>query len=181
MPRNVEIKAQVPDWDRLITQVEILADSGPEVLNQTDTFYRVPSGRLKLRRFAHGDAELIFYRRGTQTGAKLSEYQRVLLHDPDGMNRWLTELLGQRGVVRKIRHVYHIGQTRVHLDQVEGLGADGQSPGHFLELEVVLREEQAQGEGEAIASHILRQLEIPPSMLMMGSYIDLQRTIEPGG
>jgi len=37
--------------------------------------------------------------------------------------------LGIKGVVRKRRVVYMIGQTRVHLDQVEGLG-------YFMELEV---------------------------------------------
>jgi len=37
--------------------------------------------------------------------------------------------LGIKGVVRKQRMLYMIGQTRVHLDQVEGLGS-------FMELEV---------------------------------------------
>jgi len=172
MPRNVEIKAKVSGWERLVANVEVLADSGPEILDQTDTFYQVASGRLKLRQFANGDAELIFYRRPTQTGPKLSEYQRVPVEDAEGIGCWLTELLGQRGVVRKIRHVYHLGQTRVHLDQVEGLGHDG-TAGHFMELEVVLREDQSPAEGEAIASDLLRRLEIPPTMLVEGAYIDL--------
>ena len=37
--------------------------------------------------------------------------------------------IGIKGVVRKRRMLYMIGQTRVHLDQVEGLG-------DFMELEV---------------------------------------------
>jgi len=37
--------------------------------------------------------------------------------------------LGIKGVLRKRRTLYMIGQTRVHLDQVEGLG-------DFMELEV---------------------------------------------
>jgi len=41
----------------------------------------------------------------------------------------LGQALGIKGVVRKRRMVYMIGQTRVHLDQVEGLG-------EFMELEV---------------------------------------------
>ena len=37
--------------------------------------------------------------------------------------------IGIKGVVRKRRMLYMIGQTQVHLDQVEGLG-------DFMELEV---------------------------------------------
>ena len=42
----------------------------------------------------------------------------------------LGQALGVKGVVRKRRMLYMIGQTRVHMDQVEGLG-------DFMELEVL--------------------------------------------
>ena len=48
------------------------------------------------------------------------------------MKTILEQILPVTGSVRKRRLVYHVGQTRVHLDRVEGLG-------DFLELEVVLR------------------------------------------
>jgi adenylate cyclase class IV len=54
----------------------------------------------------------------------------------------------------------------VHLDQVEGLG-------HFMELEVVLRPDQREDDGPAIAQALMRQLGIPPSALLAGAYIDL--------
>ena len=38
--------------------------------------------------------------------------------------------LGVKGVVKKHRMLYMVGQTRVHVDQVEGLG-------DFMELEVI--------------------------------------------
>jgi len=41
----------------------------------------------------------------------------------------LGQAIGIKGVVRKRRMLYMIGQTRVHVDQVEGLG-------DFMELEV---------------------------------------------
>ena len=41
----------------------------------------------------------------------------------------LKKALGIKGVVKKNRTLYMVGQTRVHVDQVEGLG-------DFMELEV---------------------------------------------
>lgn len=41
----------------------------------------------------------------------------------------LSDALGVKGQVRKDRRLFLIGQTRVHLDIVEGLG-------HYMELEV---------------------------------------------
>ncbi len=59
-----------------------------------------------------------------------------------------------------------MGQTRVHLDQVEGLG-------DFLELEVVLHPDQPEAEGVAIADDLLRRLGIAHDQLVQGAYIDL--------
>lgn len=42
----------------------------------------------------------------------------------------LSEALGVKGEVRKERRLFLIGQTRVHLDAVDGLG-------HYMELEVL--------------------------------------------
>ena len=46
-----------------------------------------------------------------------------------GAQAVLTQALGVLGMVRKERLLYLVGQTRVHLDSVEGLG-------DFVELEV---------------------------------------------
>ena len=70
------------------------------------------------------------------------------------------------GVVRKRRWLYMVGQTRVHLDRVEGLG-------EFVELEVVLRPDQAEGEGVAIAQDLMARLGIAEGQLVEMAYIDL--------
>ena len=74
--------------------------------------------------------------------------------------------IGLIGVVKKHRTLYMIGQTRVHLDRVEDLG-------HFMELEVVLREEQAEKEGVKIAEEIMSQLGIRQESLIECAYFDL--------
>ena len=43
----------------------------------------------------------------------------------------LSKALGVKGVVNKRRKLYMVGQTRIHVDHVEGLG-------DFMELEVIM-------------------------------------------
>jgi adenylate cyclase class IV len=59
-----------------------------------------------------------------------------------------------------------VGQTRIHLDEVEGLGT-------FLELEVVLKPGQPAEEGHAIAAELMRELEVVDSDLLACAYADL--------
>jgi adenylate cyclase class IV len=167
MKRNVEIKAKVADLGVIRQVVEGLADSGPMELEQEDTFFVCPRGRLKLRRFVGcSQAELIYYERLESSGPKESRYIVHPTADPDGLREVLAAALGTRGAVRKRRTVYLVGQTRVHLDQVEGLG-------EFVELEVVLGPEQDLAEGEAIARELMGKLGISPSQLIDRAYIDL--------
>lgn len=52
MPKNVEIKAKVEDFDLLLNKVtEICIGKNAEILQQKDTFYNSKNGRLKLREF----------------------------------------------------------------------------------------------------------------------------------
>ena len=68
--------------------------------------------------------------------------------------------------VKKTRWLYLVGQTRVHCDQVEGLG-------DFVELEVVLEDNQTEEEGVQIAHDIMAKLGIDTSHLIPGAYVDL--------
>jgi predicted adenylyl cyclase CyaB len=78
----------------------------------------------------------------------------------------LTTTLGRAGVVKKTRTLYLIGQTRVHLDEVHGLG-------EFLELEVVLRTGQSEVEGRNIATALLSEFGIGQEHLIAEAYVDL--------
>jgi adenylate cyclase class IV len=68
--------------------------------------------------------------------------------------------------VRKRRLLLRLGQTRLHLDRVQGLG-------DFIELEVVLRDGQGDDEGRAIAEHWLRRLGLQHAPRLGGAYMDL--------
>ena len=70
------------------------------------------------------------------------------------------------GRVRKQRTVVMVGRTRVHLDEVEGLGT-------FLELEVVLRSDEPACDGIDEAEALMTRLGVQPQWLVEGAYLDL--------
>ena len=168
MARNVEIKARLSaELSAAIAERARARASGhPERLHQTDTFYRVITGRLKLREFGDGTAELIAYERPDLEGPKLSSYVRHPVTDPRSLHLALARTLGIRGVVEKRRQVFHWDQTRIHLDEVTSLGS-------FLELEVVLREDQSIEAGRQIAVDIMDALGVGSECLVDRAYIDL--------
>jgi predicted adenylyl cyclase CyaB len=168
MARNVEIKARIENIEALAVKVAQISDKGPVEIYQDDTFFVCPNGRMKLRTFSDKEAELIFYQRPNQAGPKTSEYYRSPVNAPDKMREVLSQAYGQVGRVRKHRTLYLIGRTRVHLDRVERLG-------EFMELEVVLAENESTESGVLVANELLRKLGIPADSLIEGAYVDLLR------
>ena len=166
MARNIEIKARVADPVALERNVARVADRGPIAIAQDDTFFACERGRLKLRAFSAAAGELIFYRRADQAGPKESFYVIAPTSAPDALREALTLAYGQCGRVRKQRTLYLVGRTRIHLDAVDNLG-------HFLELEVVLDDNEPTAAGVEVAHALLRTLEIDSSRLIEGAYVDL--------
>lgn len=139
---------------------------GPELLMQEDTFFPAGAGRLKLRRLTGGDGQLIHYERADSTDPTLSRYDIVPTSDPTGLSKLLLAALGTGGVVRKARYYFQSGPTRIHLDEVEGLG-------RFLELEVALEDGQAEDVGIAIADEWMARLGVKRADLVEEAYVDL--------
>jgi predicted adenylyl cyclase CyaB len=166
MPSNIEIKARIRDFDKIRRRAEELCNTPVEVIPQEDTFFNAPNGRLKLRVLSQNRGQLIYYSRPDQEGPKRSDYHISLTSDPENLKRVLGLAYGIRGVVRKTRYLYLVDQTRVHLDDVDGLG-------QFMELEVVMREGQSDAEGQAIAEGLMTALGVERSDLLEGAYMDL--------
>ena len=97
--------------------------------HQTDTYFNVEIGRLKLR---EGNIEnaLIWYDRQNTADAKQSNiilYQ----HQPSkSLKDILTKVHGIKVVVDKTRKIYFIDNVKFHFDTVEGLGT-------FIEVEAI--------------------------------------------
>ena len=166
MATNIEIKARIDDFDALRARAARLSDTPVETLFQEDTFFVVPKGRLKLRVLAPDRGELIYYERADSLGPKPSNYLIAATADPESLRTALAAALGIRGTVRKRRWVYIAGNSRIHLDQVDGLGA-------FMELEVVLYPGQTAADGTTTALQLMKDLRIEESHLVEGAYIDL--------
>ena len=164
--RNIEIKARIESVEALIPKAAALAGQGPREILQDDTFFACKSGRLKLRAFSATEGQLIFYRRPDQAGPKESFYVISPTSSPDTLREALTLAYGQTGRVRKKRLLFLADRTRIHLDIVENLG-------HFLELEVVLREHEGSQAGVKIAHELLDKLGISSSQLIEEAYVDL--------
>lgn len=166
MARNIEIKARMRDFSGTRSLAESLSDEPAVLLKQQDTFYHVPKGRLKLRAVQPGGAQLIYYQRSDRAEPRLSEYVTSKVEDPLAMNALLSAALGITGQVRKERWLCLVGQTRIHLDRVEGLG-------DFLELEYVLQDGEQEAEGLKVVRELADRLGIQDEDVIAGAYADL--------
>lgn len=124
---NIEVKARCDRQDavRAFLRARGARFAGEDL--QTDTYFRVAEGRLKLR---EGNVEnaLIFYRRDNEAAPGKSE---VLLYPSPGgasLKPLLSAALGMWAEVKKKREIYYIDNVKFHIDEVEGLGA-------FVEIE----------------------------------------------
>ncbi|XP_033991667.1 uncharacterized protein LOC117487123 isoform X3 [Trematomus bernacchii] len=166
MPSNVEIKAKVSDPTRFAARAAELSQSEGTIIKQHDTFFNCTQGRLKLRDFMDESGQLIFYERPDTDGPKLSRYSISPTSDPPSLRTVLSDALGVKGEVRKERRLFLVGQTRVHLDAVEGLG-------NYMELEVVMRPEQTVEDGQKVAEDLMEKLGVSKQSLVTGAYMDL--------
>jgi adenylate cyclase, class 2 len=176
MARNLEIKAGFDDLQRAADVARAAGGSYQGTLEQVDTYFHARAGRLKLRHNVHlaldGERterlELIAYQRPDDSGTRESTYTVSRLERGDDCMTGLAAVLGVRVVVRKRRELWLVGATRIHLDEVEGLG-------RFVELETVVT---AQPLREARREHdeLIAALGIDRESTIAGSYSDLLLT-----
>ena len=166
MARNIEIKARCADLAAACRRACDLTGHAAELIEQDDTFFTCASGRLKLRVLGDGTGQLIHYHRPDEAGSKTSDYVIAPCADPDSIRDALARACGVIGRVRKRRWLVMSGRTRIHFDEVEGLGA-------FIELEVVLADGEPPESGAAEAQTLLARLGIADADLVCGAYLDL--------
>ena len=162
---NIEIKARCND----LGAIENILKAGNAEFKgtdrQVDSYFRVNSGRLKLR---EGNIEnaLIHYNREDKIEAKESD---VLLYKSTKnslLKELLTKALGVLVTVDKQRDIYFIGNVKFHLDKVEGLG-------EFVEIEAIGNENSNKDDLMKQCKFYLNLFNISNKDLVPVSYSDL--------
>ncbi len=128
---NVEIKARCAEPGRIR---KILREQGAVfqgVDRQVDTYFRVKTGRMKIRQ---GTIEncLVHYEREDTKGPKGSKIRLFPLdaRTAAALKPVLAAALGVKAVVDKRREIYFIDNVKFHIDRVKGLG-------DFMEFEAM--------------------------------------------
>lgn len=163
--QNIEIKAPLGDPAAMARRAEALGATRREELRQRDTFFHVPRGYLKLREIAGQKSELIAYTRDPGSAPRASDYVVAQLSDTQKLCEALERSLGVRGCVEKVRTLYLWKHTRIHLDEVAGLGT-------FLELETVM-DGIDRATAEAEANGLIRALDLNPGTFLDVPYLEL--------
>ena len=170
--RNIEIKARCDDLDFIREKLSELKAEFCGIDRQTDTYYNVSKGRLKLRQ---GNIEnaLIYYRRENTAGPKNSQLLLYQTGEIAVLKAILTEVLEELVTVEKEREIYFIGNVKIHLDKVEGLGS-------FAEIEVLDRDENLnKAEMEKTCRKYMDLFHIGEKDLIDCSYSDMLLKINP--
>lgn len=157
--RNLEFKAELREPEIARAILKKLGAVYHGSARQVDTYYRVPSGRLKRRQTDGCAPEVIYYTRPDDTSPTMSVYSRMT--DTDAKARFGEAPLPVRSVVSKTRELWRLGNTRIHIDEVDDLG-------WFLEFEREMSEDEinldrAQGELRRLRAEIAPALGEPIS------------------
>lgn len=127
--KNVEFKSELRDLEAARLQCGLIGARPAGTIAQVDTYFRVPSGRLKRREAPGCDPEWIVYARPDSPGARVSTY--TLLTEQQARVRFGEGTLRPWKVVRKLRELWLLDNVRIHLDQVEDVG-------RFIEFEALV-------------------------------------------
>ncbi|HET6769370.1 MAG TPA: class IV adenylate cyclase [Chitinophagaceae bacterium] len=163
---NVEIKARCTDPSFIRNYLIEHGADFKGLDEQTDTYFNVSNGRLKLR---EGNIEnnLIFYDRNDQPGPKSSHFHLVKIEDAKGLREVLERSCGVKMIVGKRREIYYIDNVKFHIDNVPALG-------WFVEIEAgnILANKTKEALSEQ-CNFYLKEFRIKEEDLIEGSYSDM--------
>jgi len=127
--QNIELKCELRDPDLAAPILRKIGAIRVATLQQRDTYFRVPDGRLKKRECPGEPTEWILYQRENLATPRLSRF--TIFTEQEAAARFGARPLPVWVVVEKRRDLWVKRAVRVHVDDVAGLG-------QFLELETMV-------------------------------------------
>src|SRR5205814_9381619 len=136
---------------------------------QTDTYFHVAAGRLKMRHERLRSEErfdLIHYHRADNGAARSSRYEILAVPNGPATLQLLSAALGVKARIHKARDLYLKDNLRIHLDRVRGLG-------RFLEFELIVSRAHSLPQCRKRMRELVDLFGIKPGDLVACSYSDL--------
>ena len=166
--KMVELKARVNDHGLLRKRLSALRAESIGTFQQSDLYFKVPEGRLKLREVeASSTVELIYYDRENIAGPKSDNAFILRVQEPGELKKILKKILTPLIVIDKVREIYIYCGIQIHLDTVEKLGK-------FIEFEKQTEDNpEAIEKGRLLLQKLMKKLEIDQNNLESLSYGDL--------
>jgi predicted adenylyl cyclase CyaB len=163
----VELKAKMNDLEKIKERLSQLGTQHVGKFHQIDTYFRVSQGRLKIRETEGQDsADIVFYERPNTSKIKKSQVLLLQAQPPREAKELLSKFFAKGVVVDKIREIYVLGKTRIHLDQVTQLGA-------FIEFELPTTNEKNEIEkSRSLLAELCAKLDVKKEDLEALSYSD---------
>jgi predicted adenylyl cyclase CyaB len=118
----VELKAKVDSLEPIRRKLEALKSKHVGTFQQTDTYFDVPKGRLKLRQINSEKTQLIYYERDNVSKPKRSDIFIMEIPESKAFTALLKKILKVKVTVKKTREIYWFDRTQIHLDAVDSLG-----------------------------------------------------------
>lgn len=163
---NLEIKARYSNFKKARDFLKANGAVFKGIDYQTDTYFKVNQGRLKLR---EGNIEnfLIYYERDDVYFPKKSDVLLFKAVPNSSLKEILQRSLEILVVVDKEREIYFIDNVKFHLDRVKKLGS-------FLEIEAI-NEDSKFVEKKLLeqCKHYMDYLQISKENLVSKSYSDM--------
>jgi len=174
--RNLELKSRYHNVEKLRNLAREIGAEYQKTMRQTDTYFAVkdrfasplrsePKGRLKLRETDGEPAQLVYYEREDKQASSHSNYLICEISNPVDFKKVMIAAFGLKVEVIKSRELWMFRSTRIHIDEVNGLG-------HFVELETVI-DKQTDKEAQKEHQFVKEKLEIDDAKLIAFSYGDM--------
>jgi predicted adenylyl cyclase CyaB len=142
--------------------------------HQIDTYFKVPEGRLKIRK-GNIENNLIYYERDDGLDSKKSNILLIDLNKSESLEKITRKTHEVLVVVDKQREIYFIDNVKFHIDKVENIG-------EFIEIEAISENNSLPLEKiEQQCSYYKNIFKIKEEDLIKNSYSDLLLSKNPSG